>query len=687
MREKKKAPQRYRPIKTETDHTHTTNFNSLDTNVISQSLTDQSGIRSLKYHIGLSDDSGWGYCTEEQLEKILLKNLDYLYNEAIAKLVSMGYDEHVAIKAILRNGYCYGGMDVLTNILHNSLSYLSNGNVVANSEDTDHSFADFRQLEEYSLAGMVCLLQQVKPHLSKGDAMWCLLMSDLHVGRASVMEIPFLSPQGENGSDSVPVSSTSNVEGVDSSPVGVVPAMCRFHGGWGFGNGGANELPVKGFFSYDSESSLQREIEYPKRFNLTPSMKTLLKRNVAAFAAGFRANSKYRQNQSQASPSSLPVGDLSSGSRLESGLGQSVESQNLKKQEVVNCVLSKFCDLNLDENSEQVHGQIDQKDKMIPNLIHQIKDLQKQVKERKDWAHQKAMQAARKLSNDLTELKMLRMEEENQRLKLGKQAIGETTMKSLKHMETSLREASGQVHWANLAVKKLENENAEIRAEIEACKLSTSESSTTCLEVVKREKKFLKKLGTWEKQKNKLQEDIAAEKQKISDLQQQLEVEASQKEAEAKWRQEERAKEQALAQVEEERRLKEAAEITNKRKLEALRLRIEIDFQRHKDDLQRLEQDLSRLKAFAQTTELPEGDVARMLHDFDRLEDSSEKDVSGDRECLICMKNEVSVVFLPCAHQVLCANCNNNYGKKGRAICPCCQVPIEQRIRVFGSTS
>ncbi|KAK4364603.1 hypothetical protein RND71_015961 [Anisodus tanguticus] len=71
--------------------------------------------------------------------------------------------------------------------------------------------------------------------------------------------------------------------------------------GWGFGNGGANELPVKGFFSYDSESSLQREIECPKRFNLTPSMKTLLKRNIAAFAAGFRANSKYRQNQSQAS--------------------------------------------------------------------------------------------------------------------------------------------------------------------------------------------------------------------------------------------------------------------------------------------------------------------------------------------------------------------------------------------------
>ncbi|KAJ8555115.1 hypothetical protein K7X08_012611 [Anisodus acutangulus] len=295
-------------------------------------------------------------------------------------------------------------------------------------------------------------------------------------------------------------------------------------------------------------------------------MKTLLKRNVAAFAAGFRANSKYQQNQSQASPSSLPVGDLSSGSRFESGLGQSVEFQNLKNQEVVNC------DLNLEENSEQVHGQIDEKDKMIPNLIHHIKDLQKQGRDR------------------------------------------------------------------GLSVKRIRIFN-------------------NLLGGCKEGEEVPKKLGTWEKQKNKLQEDIAAEKQKISDLQQKLvEVEASQ------------------------RKLRRSG--GRKRGL-----RIDIDFQWHKDDLQRLEQDLFRLKAFAETTELPEGDVARMLHDFDRLEDSSEKDVRGDSECLICMKNEVSVVFLPCAHQVLCANCNNNYGKKGRAICPCCQVPIEQRIRVFGSTS
>lgn len=171
----------------------------------------------------------------------------------------------------------------------------------------------------------------------------------------------------------------------------------------------------------------------------------------------------------------------------------------------------------------------------------------------------------------------------------------------------------------------------------------------------------------------------------------------------AKWRQEQKTKESVLTQLEEERRLKEASEANNKRKLEALRLKIEIDFQRHKDDLQRLEQEYTRLKDSAQLTDLdsqsndswtvssngvnPQGEtIARLLHQLD-LEENPEKGVNSDRECMICMKDEVSVVFLPCAHQVICANCNENYGKKGKVTCLYCRVPIEQRIRVYGASS
>lgn len=165
-----------------------------------------------------------------------------------------------------------------------------------------------------------------------------------------------------------------------------------------------------------------------------------------------------------------------------------------------------------------------------------------------------------------------------------------------------------------------------------------------------------------------------------------------------------KAKDLALLQLEEERRAKEAAESNNKRKLESLRLKIEIDFQRHKDDIQRLEQELARLRSSAQstnlvhpTTTLPIGDqaggmpkgetIAKLLHELDKLEDSSEKGVSSDRECMTCLKDEVSVVFLPCAHEVICANCNEDYGKKVKPTCPCCRVPIEQTIRTFGASS
>ncbi|KAJ6705988.1 hypothetical protein OIU79_010614 [Salix purpurea] len=704
------------------------NYTEFDPCVYAKTLLE-SGLKPLAYHLGLHDpthnnsdnnsnsnfdDNGWGYCTEEQLEETLLKNLDFLYKEAISKLVGLGYDEDVALKAILRNGHCYGGMDVLTNILHNSLAFLNNNNDDGsgggdngNADETELVFDDLRQLEEYSLAGLVCLLQQVRPHLSKGDAMWCLLMCDLHVGRASALEIPFAGLPG-NGSDNVQTN-VESVGGVDNGIGAVAPALCRFHGGWGFGSGGGSEFSVNGLFSYGAEMSLQKDIECPKRFNLSPSMKSLLKRNVAMFAADFRANSKQMQIQSQvqsqACMSVTAGGDAAPVIKADEGMVEKgEESQNSKNEDGVSLMLSKLQNLKLDENLK-IAGE-DQKDEMMLTLLQQIKDLEKQVKERKEWAHQKAMQAARKLSSDLTELKMLRMErEETQRLKKGKQTLEDSTMKRLSEMENALRKASGQVDRANAAVRRLETENAEIRAEMEASKLSASESVKTCLEVAKREKKCLKRLLAWEKQKTKLQAEIADEKEKIKELQRCLDkTEQAQKEAEVKWRQGVKAKEQALALVEEERCSKEAAEADSKRKLEALRLKIEIDFQRHKDDLQRLDQEFSGLKSAAESTELnnqsnalpsgksertkPQGDtIARLLHELDKLENLSDKGAHCDRECMICMKDEVSIVFLPCAHQVICASCSDNYGKKGRATCPCCRVPIEQKIRVFGASS
>lgn len=167
---------------------------------------------------------------------------------------------------------------------------------------------------------------------------------------------------------------------------------------------------------------------------------------------------------------------------------------------------------------------------------------------------------------------------------------------------------------------------------------------------------------------------------------------------------EQKAKEQAVAQVEEEQRSKEAAEAHNKRKLETLRLKIELDFQRHKDDHQRLEQELSRLKASSdndsshlsnnvwEPAKSQGENIAKLLEELDKLEGSYESEANSDRECIVCMKDEVSVVFLPCAHQVVCGSCSDNFFSSnnsggGKVTCPCCRAVVQQRIHIFGATS
>ncbi|XP_027361376.1 MND1-interacting protein 1-like [Abrus precatorius] len=638
------------------------------------------------------DSSGWVLCMEGQLEEILLKNIEIIYNNTVSKLVALGYNEDVAVKTILRNGHCYGGMDVSTNILQNSLACLNSGNF--DNCGFNPAFSDLKQLTEYTLAGIVSLLQEVRPNLNRGDAMWCLLMSNFHVGRASTIQIPV-------GNECPSYAAVENT-GIGNNAVGVnAPPLQKFHGE-------SIEFPVNGFFSYGPgiNFQLQRDIVFPKRFNLSPSMKSLLKRNVAMFAANFRANSKQLQPQAKAIPSISTISKLDSSSVSGTPvLGkQSVEFHPLNNQEDLNSVLSKLLDLNIGENSEFVVE--DQKDEVIVTLAHQIKDLEKQVEEQKDWAHQKAIQAARKLSSDLIEVRKLKMEREaNQRLKKGKEALDDTTMKRLSEMENALRRASGQMDQANAIVRKLEAENAEIRAELEASKLSASESVSACKQVMQREKKCLKRLQAWEKQKAKIQQNISDEKQKILEIEEELaQIKQCEKDAEVMGREELKAKEEALALIEEERRSKEAADTNNKRNLKALRLKIEIDFQRRKDDLLRLEQEISRLKASAHSADFhhrartmppnecedvePQNEtIDELLQELDNAKDSSEKEGNGNRECIICGKDELSIIFLPCAHQIMCASCSEQYGRKAKAVCPCCRVPIEQRIRVFGASS
>nr|GEU41930.1 hypothetical protein [Tanacetum cinerariifolium] len=626
-----------------------------------------------------SDDNNWGYCTEQELEQLMLKKLEKTYEQATEKLLKLGYHKDLVTKAILKKGYCHGNDTALNNIVNNAIPYL-NKLVIGHGtgfwlDDTKQCFDSLKKLREFSLACLVCLLRRVRIGLSRGDAMWCLLMCELDVGKASVMDVVVEDGEGD-GKDGM---------------VGVSLESCKFHGGWGFRKRAGGELevkrPVLDVDSEETEETVKTDVKGVEWSVLSDSKNLLRKSNVAKFGEEYRANLKKRECESEVGP-----GDMSS--KGLSGADESLEVLSAKTQAGTDSVLKKLGELNLEGDKEMVPK--DEKDAKLLSLVHEIMSLEKQVKERKGWAHQKAMQAARKLSHDLTEIKILRMEkEESQRAedKEEKLDVDDPRMHRLSDMETSLKKASSQVDLANLAVRRLEAENAEIRAEMEASRLSASESVTMCLAVARREKKHLKKLLAWEKQRAKLQEDIAAEKQKLIESQDEMvKVEAAKKTAEAKCRKEQKAKEYALQQVEKERRLKEATEANNKRSMESLRSKIEMDFQRHKDDLQRLEQELSQIQTstdpdqqltYSYDSRLQTETIASLLNELDDLDEKPEI----NRACIFCQRNEVSIVFLPCAHQVLCGSCNEEYGKKGNAKCPTCRVVIEQRIRVYGANS
>lgn len=166
---------------------------------------------------------------------------------------------------------------------------------------------------------------------------------------------------------------------------------------------------------------------------------------------------------------------------------------------------------------------LDSKDEIVMKLVPTVQKLQNLLQEWIEWANQKVMQAAHRLSKDKAEIKTLRQDMgELECLKKEKQILEDNTMKKLSEMENALFKASRQVEQANAAARRLLVENAVLRQEMEAEKVHADESAESCQEVLKREKKTLLEFQSGEKQKSILQEELAAEKHKMVLVQQEL---------------------------------------------------------------------------------------------------------------------------------------------------------------------
>lgn len=123
-----------------------------------------------------------------QLEKILLSNLQEVFQNAIEKLVELGYSEEVAEKVVSRGGLYFEGKDPMMNIVKDTLYFLEQGKDTSASRSRDNKFDDFQQLVEYTMLEIVGVLREVRPSLSAVEAMWLLLICDLNVPQAIALE-------------------------------------------------------------------------------------------------------------------------------------------------------------------------------------------------------------------------------------------------------------------------------------------------------------------------------------------------------------------------------------------------------------------------------------------------------------------------------------------------------------------
>ncbi|XP_020228354.1 putative E3 ubiquitin-protein ligase RF298 isoform X2 [Cajanus cajan] len=579
-----------------------------------------------------SNDADWSDLTEAQLEELVLINLDTIFKSAIKKIVACGYTEEITTKAILRPGICYGCKDTVSNIVDNTLAFLRNGQEIDTSRE--HYFEDLMQLEKYVLAELVCVLREVRPFFSVGDAMWCLLICDMNVSHACAMDCDSLSGLGRdntsNGCSSSQTESHSKAETKVPdlsllSPSKSIPAGSRNSQskkpvvagipggnnlnsqiicgplenegescgsdcfGKAFNNAGKSQSPLteekcgsvrkahsgstkrdyflrhksfhveKSYRTYGSKGSsrggklnslngliLDKKLKYVSEsstVNLknaslqiskamgvdmtqdnintnfscntgtsTPTAFSLDSSDVVSMST----NTSYAVNGANTVPAfSSPVLFSATNTDLSLSLSSKIKPST---QPVCFNTNSSYTGISYDKSPRQWIPQ-DGKDEMILKLVPRIRELQNQLQEWTEWANQKVMQAARRLSKDKGELQTLRQErEEVERLRREKQSLEENTLKKLSEMENALCKVSGQVERANATVRKLEVEKAELRKEMEAAKLHATKTAARCQEVSSREKKTQMKFQSWEKQKSLFQEELMTEKRKLSQL-------------------------------------------------------------------------------------------------------------------------------------------------------------------------
>lgn len=170
----------------------------------------------------------------------------------------------------------------------------------------------------------------------------------------------------------------------------------------------------------------------------------------------------------------------------------------------------------------------------------------------------------------------------------------------------------------------------------------------------------------------------------------------------ALWKKEEKEKEKVLAQASSIRKERERLEAVAKEEGHKIRQKADRELQKHKELMKDLEEQISKLRMECESSKIaalregisqnygipssnnpakpyyliPNHKRLPVFQEISRSESVQKK----NRECSMCLMNDISVILLPCAHQVLCEECNEDHEKQGATTCPLCRAVIQSRF-------
>ncbi|KAL2236514.1 putative E3 ubiquitin-protein ligase RF4 [Sesamum indicum] len=734
-----------------------------------------------------------------QLEELLTNNLFTTFCSAVKKIVESGYTEEVAEWAVLNSSLFHGSKDAVSNVVDSALALLKKEKELNTPKHP--VFEGLQCLVDYTLLEMIHVLREVRPTLTVAEAMWCLLITDLNLVNACVVEGgPLGGSSGQEAQRGSPrlsqsKSETSSTSQADTNkldnPKQTMPrAQSSQHE---FPVSGPAPQPLSSRAAPDELASTGKEISLAlqeakgklsvigrehiqtstqamvtdeksggsRKGPSTNSKRDMLRQKTFHFEKNYKGRmskgafkakvaawgsmvlDKSLKSQSGSSGvvmkgtklttsagtnRSLVEGSQPPSSNLQSAVpsgvlsdpefplpgfnSQSPESSvpdtaPCAKGEITVSDPPKITDyyalIPFDETLQK-HMPQDDKEETILMLVPLKQALEKELQGWTDWANEKVMQAARRLGKDQGELKMLRQEkEETEKFKKEKQSLEESTMKRLSEMEYALSNATGQIEVANCTVRRLEEENSLLKKEMEDAKLQALKSATNLQEALMREQEALKKLQSWDAEKGLVLEQLTDLKSQIAELENILEkAKGRQNQFKVLLKHEEKEKLKVVNQIDTVRR--KIAEEDALLKVEADRVKqtAEMSMQKCEEDIKNLENMISELRLESDKSKIaalnvgygsclagenisafPGMHLPKITKRLAVFQDNfGGDDVKPERECVMCMTDEIAVVFLPCAHQVLCGQCSVLHEKQGMNDCPSCRTTIKKRVSV-----